>query len=74
MSGYVGPQAQLVPYVLQFLFVSFVISLSTALIRLRDPWSIAKETFRFFAWIVIGIFLFSAIVFFLEWLFVRPLV
>jgi len=74
MSGYVGPQAQLVPYVFQFLFVSFVISLSTALIRLRDPWSIAKETFRFFAWIVIGIFLFSAIVFFLEWLFIRPLV
>jgi hypothetical protein len=73
MSGFVGPEAQMGPYILHFLFVSFVISLSTALIRLRDPWLIAKETFRFFAWIVIGIFVFSAIVFFLEWLFIRPL-
>jgi hypothetical protein len=74
MSGFVGPEAQLGPYIFHFLLVSFVISLSTASIRLRDPRSIAKETFRFFAWIVIGIFLFSATVFFLEWLFIRPLV
>ena len=61
-------------YGLYFLLVSFVIALVTTAIRMRDPRRIAIDTCRFFVSIVAGIFLFSVVVFFLEWIFIRPLV
>lgn len=61
-------------YTLYFLLVSFVVALVTTAIRLRDPWRIAVDTCRFFVSIALGIFLFSVVVFILEWIFVRPLV
>jgi hypothetical protein len=78
-AGY-GPASQaaasspaiLVPYVLYFLLVSFVVALVTSAIRMRNPRKISHEANRFFLTIVVGIFLFSALVWLLEWLLIRP--
>ena len=70
----VGPQQALAPFVIYFLLVSLVIALVSSAVRIHDPRSIARETTRFFASIVIGIFIFCLIVFGLEWLFIRPLI
>ena len=64
----------LLPYILYFLLVSFVIALVTSAMGTKKPRPILAETARFFATIVVGIFLFSAVVFVLEWLFNRSLI
>lgn len=67
-------QPAIVPYLLHFLLVSFVIALVTSAVRLRDPGKIGSETIRFFVTIVVSIILFGALVAVLEWLFIRPLI
>ena len=69
----VGPGESLLPYAIFFLLVSFAVAVVTSAIRLRDPRQIVREGARLFVTIVVGIFVFSLVVFALEWLFVRPL-
>jgi len=61
-------------YLIYFIIVSLVIVVVSSAIRERDPRGIFRESSRFFLMITVGIFLFSVVVFFLEWLFIRPLV
>ena len=64
----------LVPYLLYFVLVSFVVALVTATVRLEEPRRIVQETVRFFVTVVACILLFGVLVAVLEWLFVRPLI
>ncbi len=64
----------MVPYLLYFLLVSFVVAFATSAIRFRDPRRIASETARFFTTVVVCIVVFGVIVAVLEWLFIRPLI
>jgi hypothetical protein len=72
-SAFGGP-AGLTPFVLYFLFVSFVIAVASSAIRESDARRVARESTRFFVAISAGILIFCMLVFFLEWLFVRPLI
>ena len=58
-------------YIAFFLLASAAVAVITACIRLRDPKIIVSESSRFFLTIVIGIFVFCAITYALEWVFVR---
>ena len=69
-----GRRERSIEFILYFLLVSAAISLATTAIRMREPGKIVREATRFLVTVVIGIILFSAVVFLLEWLFVRPLV
>jgi hypothetical protein len=56
-----------------FAFICAAVALACSLIRERDWRRIARETWHFFAMMVVGILVFSVIVYLLEWAFVRPL-
>ena len=58
-------------YIAFFLLASAAVAVITACIRQRDPKIIVSESSRFFLTIVIGIFVFCAITYALEWVFVR---
>ena len=63
----------MIEHALYFLLISFATALATALIRL-DGWKrISKDTIDFFVTITVGVFLLCVVVYFLEWIFVRPL-
>ena len=57
-----------------FLLVSLVASFTMNAVRLREPARLASETLRLFGTIVIGISLFSLLVWVLECILIRPLV
>ena len=61
-------------WILYYVLVCLVVAFVTTAMRLRQPRRILLETSRAFVTIVVGILIFSAIVFVLEWIFVRPLV
>jgi hypothetical protein len=69
-----GPVIAPVPYVLFFLLASLVVAVVTAAIRDQTLPEILTETRKFFVTIVLVIGFFAALVFVLEWIFVRPLI
>lgn len=56
-----------------FLLISFVVALATSAIRLTTREAIIKETKNFFFSLTIGVACFCAVVYALEWVFLRPL-
>ena len=60
-------------HVLYFLAISFITALVTSAFRLPDPHDIARDTWRFFSTITVGVGVFCVVVYVLEWIFIRPL-
>jgi len=63
----------LLNHALFFLLASLVTALVTSLIRLQQPDQIVRETTHFFLTITVGVGLFCVLLYFLEWIFIRPL-
>jgi hypothetical protein len=61
----------IVTHVLYFELASFITALVTSLLRYSEPGLVARETLRFFITISAGIFIFAALVYGVEEVFIR---